>query len=167
VNSSNGVYQGVESTVAIHLLPPLTLSTTATWMTGEITTDDVTYPGRRIPPFFGTSSLRYDHPVNDRFFAEFFVDWAGEQDELHPLDERDLRICETAYLSGQTYADNGETCPGSSSWYTLNLRGGVRFMKNARLVLTLANLTDQKYKPHASGVYAAGFDGRATLTVGF
>jgi outer membrane receptor protein involved in Fe transport len=165
VNSDSAVYNGIEGSLAAHFYN-FTFLTNITWMKGDITSGDKTNPARRIPPLFGLSSLKYDDPGH-RFFAEFFVDWAGPQTRLHPSDEKDLRICETSYLSGKTYKETGQKCPGSPGWYTLNIRGGIRLTPNAMLSMSAANLTDNKYKRHGSGFYAPGFNAKGTLRISF
>ena len=134
-----------------------------TWVEGELEdAEGQTHPARRVPPLFGLGSLRYDH-TDRRFFTELYVQWAATQDELHPSDEKDLRICETAPHSGLLQ----DPCDGTPGWYTLNLRGGYRFNRVARADLALMNLTDQRYRTHGSGFDAAGIDARATLTLEF
>ena len=119
-----------------------------------------------MPPLSGLGSIKYDHS-NNRFFTEFFVNFAAPQTRLHPSDKKDLRICETSYLSGKTYDDIGQKCKGSTSWYTLNLRGGIRLTPHAQLDLSATNLTDNKYKPHGSGFFAPGFNAKGTLRISF
>ena len=141
----------------------LTLSGGVTWIKGEIEdAEGRTHPARRVPPLFGLGSLRYDHQSR-RFFTEVYVQWAATQDDLHPSDEQDLRICEASPHSGVLR----EPCDGTPSWYTLNLRGGYRFCDAVHAGLALLNLTDRRYRTHGSGFDAAGFDARATLTVKF
>jgi len=162
VNAEEGHYQGVEGSARVHLWR-MTLGGGIAWIEGELTDiDDQTYPARRVPPLFGLASLRYDHR-DDRFFAELFSRLAARQDALHPSDEQDLRICETAPHSGVLKTD----CNGTKGWYTLNLRGGVRFAGAFRINAALLNLTDRKYKLHGSGFYAPGFDARITLIAEF
>jgi outer membrane receptor protein involved in Fe transport len=92
VNAASGLYTGVEGSLALELWR-FTLSGGITWIQGEL--EDAageTHPARRVPPLNGLGSLRYDH-TNRRFFAEVYAQWAATQDELHPSDHKDLRIC--------------------------------------------------------------------------
>ncbi|MBW2277025.1 MAG: TonB-dependent receptor [Deltaproteobacteria bacterium] len=162
INAASGLYTGVEGSLAVELWR-FTLAGGITWIEGELEgADGQTHPARRVPPLFGLGSLRYDH-TNRRFFTEAYVQWAATQDQLHPSDQQDLRICETARNSGMLE----DQCDGTAGWYTLNLRGGYRMNDVAHLGLALLNLTDQRYRTHGSGFDAAGFDARVTLTLEF
>lgn len=161
-NSASGVYQGAEASVGVHVWRFL-LSANAAWTQGELTrTDGTSTPARWIPPLFGSTTLRYQHP-DQRIFGEIFMQWASRQDRLNPLDEKDLRICETAPFSGKLRSP----CNGTDGWVTFNIRGGWRITKWIRAELALHNLSDIRYRIHGSGIDAPGFDARATVTVAF
>jgi hemoglobin/transferrin/lactoferrin receptor protein len=162
VNAAKGQSMGVEARLGANFWR-MRLASTVTWMTSELTkADGTTTPSRRTPPLFGHASLRYNHP-SDGAYVELGVRWAGEQTELHPSDKKDLRICETSYLSGELDPD----CAGSEGWAVLNVRGGFAFMPSLRAELSISNILDSFYKPHGSGTPAAGTDARLTLTSSF
>jgi outer membrane receptor protein involved in Fe transport len=162
VNAAEGQSMGVEARLGANFWR-MRLASSLTWMTSELTkADGTTTPSRRTPPLFGHASLRYNHP-SDGAYVELGVRWAGEQADLHPSDKKDLRICETSYLSGELDPD----CAGSDGWAVLNVRGGFAFMPSLRAELSISNTLDTFYKPHGSGTPAAGADARLTLTSSF
>jgi hemoglobin/transferrin/lactoferrin receptor protein len=161
VNGDEGAIQGADLSIRARLWR-LSLFANASWTEGQVTTERGTSPARRIPPLFGSAGLRYAHP-GGAWFAEAFVRWALRQDRLHPADERDLRICETARFSGQLQDD----CDGTPGWVTANLRTGYRPTRSFRLDAALTNLTDAQYRQHGSGIYAPGIDFRLSATLDF
>jgi outer membrane receptor protein involved in Fe transport len=166
VNTAEGLYQGVEAFASV-IFWRLRLSAGATWMTGNLTDGDGrTTPARRVPPLFGTASLKYTHPGNIGY-VELFTRWAGAQDELHPSDLKDLRICETAPYSGVTHQDLGQSCKGTPGYAVLGARAGWKFTEQMRADLSLNNLADSKYKVHGSGYPGPGLDARLTLSGNF
>ena len=56
-----------------------------------------------------------------------------------------------------------EPCDGTPGWATVNLRGTWRVNRHVTLNLLLANLTDQRYRLHGSGIDAPGVDARVTV----
>jgi hemoglobin/transferrin/lactoferrin receptor protein len=157
-NFQDGVFHGVEGNLHLELWR-FTLGAGVAWMLGDITdSGGISVPARRIPPLFGTGTVRYVPP--DRvWYAEFLVRWAARQDRLHPSDEADPRICETAPYSGVLR----DPCNGTAGWTTLTLRGGWQMNEYTRLDLSLSNLTDANYRLHGSGFDAPGFDARLSL----
>ena len=159
VNTAEGLYWGIESSAALKLWR-LTLRTGATWMKGDLTHGDgTTTPARRVPPLFGTVSLRYTHPDKSAYL-ELYSRWAGAQDRLHPSDVKDLRICETSPYSGQLL----ESCAGTPGYAVFGARAGWKFIKKMRADLSIHNLADTNYKIHGSGYPGPGLDARLTLS---
>ncbi len=173
VNSDSAVFKGFESKIAVHMFD-ITLSGNISWVQGEITDKNrssyfeqmvnyaTTYPARRMPSLFGSGSIKYNNEPH-RFYTEFFVNWADSQNRLHPMDKLDLSMCETGYHSGKL----NDKCSNIKGWYTLNLRGGYKITPNATIELAALNLSDNKYKPAGSGIYATGFDARGSLIINF
>ena len=124
--------------------------------------DGTTTPARRIPPLFGTTSLRYDHPDRS-IYAEALVRWSVRQNRLHPQDLLDARICETAPFSGVLQ----DPCDGTPGWIAFGLRAGWRATDWVVTRLSVNNISDVRYRTHGSGFDAPGFDARLTLDVTF
>ena len=102
-------------------------------------------PSRHAPPFFGVSRLTYqtkklDMEVNLAFQGEKDFDQMPEEEksktEIYALDE------------------NGNV--HSPAWYTLNFKTLYKFNEKIHISGGVENLTDQRYRPYASGVSAAG-----------
>ncbi len=102
-------------------------------------------PSRHAPPFFGVSRLTYqtkklDMEVNLAFQGEKDFDQMPEEEknktEIYALDE------------------NGNV--HSPAWYTLNFKTLYKFNEKFHISGGVENLTDQRYRPYASGVSAAG-----------
>jgi outer membrane receptor protein involved in Fe transport len=158
VNASSGIYRGVETSVAVNA-GALRLENGMAWLWGDITPEGgAVRPARRVPPFFGRTTLRWERP--GRAWAEVFVEYAGRQDRLHPSDESDLRICETAPYSGMLE----RPCDGTPGWRTINARGGVRLGRRLRLDAAVLNVTDERYRLHGSGFDAPGIDVRLGIS---
>jgi outer membrane receptor protein involved in Fe transport len=162
VNAIDSDYFGVEGGLAVRFWR-MKAAAGATWMRGDVEHGDGSVtPARRIPPFFGTASLRYNHP-DRKMYAEILVRWSTTQDRLHPQDLVDARICETAPYSGRLQ----DPCDGTPGWVTLNLRAGWRIDDWITARLSVNNITDQHYRTHGSGFDAPGFDTRLSLDVAF
>ena len=93
-------------------------------------------PMRRIPPFFGQTSLSWKHK-NKTFACRH--QFAGQQTRLAKGDIDDNRI----------------GIAGTPSWNTLNVDGSLQ-LKHLDVNLNFINILNEKYKTHGSGVYATG-----------
>ncbi len=117
---------------------------------GEIERDDGVVPGRRVPPVLGNLTLAY--AFSDELWLDTRLHGAGAQERLHPSDEKDLRICETAQFSGERQED----CNGSPAWVSLDIRTGWQMTKGITLVVKLQNVLDSQYRIHGSGLDQPG-----------
>ncbi len=164
VNKQEGRYVGIEATAGSGWRN-WQLDGSVSWVRGTVDgAEGETYPARRIPPVNGRVGLRWQHP-SGAGYAEGFVRWAAAQDQLHPGDRQDLRICADPDRPGTVRA--GDACAGTPGWATLNLLVGAHLGKLASLEIAALNLTDARYRLHGSGVLAAGLDVRARIRVRF
>ena len=162
VNAESGHFQGIETAIRAELWR-FTVAYSMSWIEGEIEmADGKKVPPRRLPPVFGSASVRYTDKTWKAYF-ELGVDFAGAQTELNPGDEKDPRICQTAPYSGLLQKD----CTGTPGWASLNARVGWQFLPNLRADLAVTNLLDANFRRHGSGYDAAGVDARASLTAEF
>ncbi len=149
-NRGRGILWGVESRASVALGAGISVRGNLTYTWGEEMIDGgPNEPLSRIPPLFGRLAVRYDYPgaTGRRAFAEMFFQGALRQRRLSELDIGDDRIPEG----------------GTPGWWTANLRGGISLLDELRVLLTVENLLDRKYKYHASGVYGAGTNVVLTL----
>ena len=167
INASGGRIAGFEGELGLTFWR-LRLAGTFTWTDTEINNDSAapgqpkTHTARRTPPVQGATSLRYEHPDRTAY-AAVVVRWATRQNDLHPDDRTDLRICETHDYSGTLRTE----CNGTPGYVVLGLRGGWQFHENVRADLSVDNVLDTNYRVHGSGVDGAGVDARITLTARF
>ena len=139
-NQGAGRVLGAEGGVQVDLPLYLTVGGDVAYTHGRYEDEDEGWvPMSRIPPLFGTARLRFAPPWQDLFF-DVYVQVAGGQDRLSPLDETDARI----------------PTDGTPGWATLNLRAGFRPHRKLAISIGATNLTDAQYKYHGSGVYAPG-----------
>jgi outer membrane receptor protein involved in Fe transport len=155
-NVESATYHSVEAAGVVPIWRRLTLSALAAYTRGSITspvfsTDPaapavlVEFPANKVPPAFGRVGLGWRSATN-LWFAEGHLRWALAQRRLGEIDLTDARICPA--VPG--------TCTGTDGWVTIGLRGGVRLVEGVRLVAIADNLTDARYRLHASGIYAPG-----------
>ncbi|RJO65860.1 MAG: TonB-dependent receptor [Myxococcales bacterium] len=151
-NGGEARLYGVEGQLQFRLWYGLSLAGSITYTYGEELLDEEAQaadpaqrdsrPLSKIPPLFGDARLRWDNRFNKdvKFFAETYLLFAARQNRLSDTDLEDVRIPEG----------------GTPGWATWNLRSGLDLYEIASLVLCVENLTNTKYKYHASGVYGAG-----------
>ena len=103
------------------------------------------------------------------YWCELYVRGAMSQRRLSRGDIRDPRI------QGKTrdpklveFDENGLALDaGTPSWYTLNLRGGVKLGQLARLNMNIENLMNRRYRQHGSGISSPGFNLTTSLSTSF
>ena len=140
VNAGKAYLSGVSAGFSAALTSSFRFETNATYTYARITSEDPVQPLDHIPPLFAIGNLVYQH---NKFNTEFFVQYHGAK-----------RI--------EDYNINGEdnlaraTLAGMPSWYTINLRSGVRLSKSVKVQVALENILDRNYRVFASGISAAG-----------
>ncbi len=139
-NQGRGQIFGTEGRIDVQLPAHFTVGGDLTFTWGRYEDEELGWvPISRIPPVFGTARVRFAPPWQD-LFVDLFVQAAGLQDRLSPLDETDARISDG----------------GTPGWWTLNLRAGFRPHRNIHVSVGAANLADAAYKYHGSGVHSPG-----------
>ena len=140
-NLNNAKTYGANANVRVDISKQLVFTSTATFTRGRIEKFGVgEIPQDHIPPFFGKTSLTYQH---SRFGVEFFALYNGWKriKDYNPDGE-----------DNQQYA----TADGMPSWVTLNWRGNVNVCKSVQVQLGVENITDRNYRYFASGFSAPG-----------
>jgi outer membrane receptor protein involved in Fe transport len=133
-NIESSYIKGAELSFSHILNSRFIIQTNATYTYGQNVTKNE--PMRRIPPFFGQSSLSWKHKNMTIACRHQF---AGQQTRLAKGDIDDNRI----------------GMAGTPSWNTLNIDASIQ-MKHLDLNINFINLFNEKYKTHGSGVYGMG-----------
>jgi hemoglobin/transferrin/lactoferrin receptor protein len=124
----------------------------ASWVAGEIERKEGWTAPRRLPPIQGLHRLAYD--LDAKLSLGLGMRWAWAQDQLHPSDRKDLRICTDSSAPHTVYA--GEDCPGTPAWYRLDLSAAYRGSNNAIWRVSLENASNRPIRAHGSGTSAPG-----------
>lgn len=102
-------------------------------------------PMRHAAPFFGISRLNYKAK---KLNLEFNFAFQGKRD-FNDMPEEEKSKVEIYALD-----ENGNIY--SPAWYTLNFKGLYKLSDVLDLSAGIENLTDQRYRPFASGISGAG-----------
>ena len=102
-------------------------------------------PSRHAAPYFGESSLSYEHNS-----------WSGTL--IHRFQGTKLHSQMAITERGKTelYALNAENLTYAPSWGVWNLVGKYEIADRGNILLKVENLTDQRYRPYSSGISAPG-----------
>ncbi len=140
-NMNNGHTYGFSANVKIDIAKSLSFSSTASLTKGELEKFNGTkVPQDHIPPFFGKTSLNYQH---SKFSTELYAMYNGwKKIENYNPDGED----------NQQYA----TADGMPSWLTLNWRGNIKLSKSVQLQAGVENIFDRNYRYFGSGFSAPG-----------
>jgi outer membrane receptor protein involved in Fe transport len=131
----------------------------ASWIAGEIERSQGWTSPRRLPPIQGLHRLALD--LDRKLSLGFALRWALAQDQLHPSDRKDLRICTDPVAPHKVYA--GQDCPGSAAWYRLDLSLAYRSSAAASWRLSIENASNRPIKAHGSGTPAPGMTVRLSF----
>ena len=167
-NVDEAQFQGVELAGLVPIRPAWSVYGNATLLRGEVLKIGGKAPApekpweariRREPPLNGIVGIQWE-PLTTQFWATLYVRGAAEQRRLNRSDIRDPRIPGKTRDPAEVEFDaNGNAVDaGTSGWWTVNIRGGVKLYEYTRLTLALENLFDRRYRPHGSGVNAPGFN---------
>lgn len=138
---------GIQGGIKASLGQGFGLSTVFNWQNGEEQSEDSLkyYPLRHAVPFFGSTHLTWERPkLRFDLYAEYN---AG-------LDYEDLPLSERTDAAPYAKDDNGN--PYVPAWTTLNFKAAWYINRNFTLNAGVENITDQLYRPFASGISAPG-----------
>ena len=133
-NIESSYIKGAELSYTQVLHSGFVLQTNTTFTYGQNITKNE--PMRRIPPFFGQSSLSWK---NKNITIACRHQFAGQQTRLAKGDMDDNRI----------------GMAGTPSWNTLNIDASIQ-MKHLDVNINFINILNEKYKTHGSGVFGMG-----------
>ncbi len=156
-NSAVANVYGIQAGVEVKLPQGFGFSTDVNFQKGkEELENGETSPMRHAAPFFGVSRLDYR---TNKLSMEINVIFNGKRDfddmpngekkktEIYALDE-----------NGNIY---------SPAWYTLNFKSLFKINDALDISGGIENLTDQRYRPYASGISGAGRNFIMALTAHF
>jgi hemoglobin/transferrin/lactoferrin receptor protein len=142
-NIESSYIKGAEFSYSQVLHSGFVVQTNATYTYGQNVSKNE--PMRRIPPFFGQTSIAWNHKNITLACRHQF---AGNQTRLAKGDMDDNRIGKN----------------GTPGWNTLNIDASIA-LKHLDININLMNLINEKYKTHGSGVFGMGR--AAGVTVNF
>lgn len=138
-NRNNVEIYGLEAGMYWAATGNLNVYATANYTRGEERgLEGPAFPADRIPPVNGKLGLEYF--INGDWRIEPYWLFASNQARLSPRDVRDSRI----------------DPKGTDGWNTLNLLLDWQLNPSVKLGLRLENITDTRYREHASGIDAPG-----------
>lgn len=115
-----------------------------------------TSPMRHAAPFFGISRLNYKA---EKLSMEFNCAFNGKRDfDDMPDGEKSKKELYALDENGNIY---------SPAWYTLNFKALYKVSNTFDVSGGIENLTDQRYRPYASGISGAGRNFIMALTAHF
>ena len=138
---------GIQGSVQVSLTNGLGLRTVLNWQTGEEQSEDSLkyYPLRHAVPFFGSTHLTWERK---KLLLDLYAEYnAGMDFEDLPLSERQ---------DATPYAKDKNGNPYVPAWTTLNFKAAYYINPTFTINAGIENITDQLYRPYASGISAPG-----------
>jgi len=157
-NITKAYIYGIQAGIEFNFGGGLGLKSTISYQYGEEQSEDslVYYPKSHLPPLFGSAHVTY-HRKSIRL--DLYVDYNDK------LNYSDLALSERN--DDAPYAKDSNGDPFVPGWYTLNFKSALYINKNIELNLGIENITDQLYRPYASGISAPGRNFIAALKYKF
>ncbi len=145
-NSAEAHIYGVQFGLELKLPRGFGFSTDFNFQKGEEEIENgETSPVRHAAPFFGIARLNYK---TQKLSMEVNLAYQGKRDnDDMPQGEKSKKEIYALDANGEIY---------SPAWYTLNFKGLYKLSETFDLSAGIENLTDQRYRPYASGVSGAG-----------
>ncbi len=146
-NISRAYVYGVQAGIDVSFGLGIGLRSTISYQYGEEQSEDslLYYPKSHVPPLFGSTHLTYERK---KLKFDFYVDYNAAMDfEDLPLTERN---------DNAPYAKDENGNPFVPAWFTLNFKAAYYITKYLTLNAGVENLTNQLYRPYASGISAPG-----------
>lgn len=145
-NAAKATIYGIQFGIEAKLSQDFIFSTDLNYQKGEEELDNgEKSPSRHAAPFFGVTRLSFSV---EKLQIQLYTQYSAKKsfDDL-PEEEK---------AKTEIYAIDENGNPYSPSWYTLNLKTDYRFNSTFNVTAGLENITDQCYRPYASGLVAAG-----------
>lgn len=146
-NIASAYVYGVQAGIDVSFGLGIGLRSTISYQYGEEESEDslLFYPKSHVPPLFGSTHLIYERK---KFRFDVYADYnAAMAFEDLPLTERN---------DNAPYAKDANGNPFVPAWWTLNFKAAYYINKYLALNAGIENITDQLYRPYASGISAPG-----------
>lgn len=146
-NITQAYVYGVQAGVEFIPYKGFRVSSKLSYQYGREQSEDslIYYPLRHSVPLFGNTHIYYEqHKLLIDLYAEYN---AGLSYDDLPLSER---------ADSEPYAKDDNGLPYVPRWYTLNLKASWFVNKNFSVNAGVENITNQLYRPFASGISAPG-----------
>ncbi len=145
-NAARARVYGFEAGIRYEFFKYFKLASQYTFVGGEEELDDgATTPSRHVSPQFGNTRLTFS---KEKWTLDAFAVYNGQ------FDFEDL--APSQLNNDFLYAKDENGNPYAPNWYTLNLRTQYQVTKQLQGILSVENITDQRYRPYSSGIAAAG-----------
>lgn len=157
-NITQAYVYGIQAGIDISFGKGIALKNTFCYQYGEEQSEDslLYYPKPHVAPMYGSTHLTYRRKM---FEFDLYATYNGKMDyEDLPLSERN---------DNAPYAKDNNGLPFVPSWYTLNFKAAFYINKVFALNAGVENITDQLYRPYASGISAPGRNFIAALKCKF
>jgi len=157
-NITSAYVYGIQAGVDVNFGKGIGLSSTINYQKGEEESEDslIYYPLSHITPLFGSTHLTYERK---KMKLDMYVAYNGR------MNYKDLPLADRNDDTPFAKDDNGK--PYVPGWYTLNFKAALYINKYVSLNLGIENITDQLYRPYASGISAPGRNFIAALKCKF
>ncbi len=157
-NISSAWVYGVQTGVELVPVKGIRIKSKLSYQIGEEQSDDGSayYPLRHAVPLFGNTHLIYE---KHKLVLDLYADYnAGLEYEDLPLSERS---------DSAPYAKDANGKPYVPAWYTLNFKASWFINRNLSVNAGVENITNQLYRPFASGISAPGFNFISSIKLSF
>ncbi len=157
-NATHAYVYGLQSNLEIYFGYGFSLRNSITMQSGKEYNSDSTnyFPLSHAVPLYGSIHALY---AAKRVKADFYFNYNGRVDYTDlPLSER---------LEAYLYAKDKNGNPYVPFWYTLNFKVSYFVSYGFSLTAGVENITDQLYRPFASGISAPGRNFIASLRYKF
>ncbi len=146
-NVAKAFVYGFQAVADLYFGKGFALSGKLTWQKGKEQSEDslIYYPLRHVPPMFGSTHLTYRRKF---LKLDLYANYKAK------MDFEDLALTERA--DPAPYAKNENGLPHVPAWCTINFKIGLYFNKYFSFNAGIENITDQLYRPYASGITAPG-----------
>ena len=137
---------GIQASLELKLNGGLSFSSDINYQVGEAEMNDgTTSPARHAAPLFGISRLNYKmKKLNLQLYSVYQAERKYD----------DLAISEQS--KDEIYAKDSDGNNYSPAWCTLNIKAIYDISETFSVSTGIENLTDQRYRPYASGISAPG-----------